>query len=132
MIVDASVLIAILRDESDAPHFAQVLANRSEPCRLSAANYLEAAVVIDSSGDREASSRLDDLIAKAGIIIEDVTANQARIARTAYRNYGKGGGHPARLNFGDCFAYALAQETGDCLLFKGNDFTHTDVVTCES
>lgn len=131
MIVDTSALIAILRNEPDAPHFAQLLASRTEPCRLSAANYLEAAVVIDSSCDQFASCRLDDLIARADIIIEDVTVKQVQIARTAYRNYGKGCGHPARLNFGDCFAYALAQETNECLLFKGNDFIHTDVMPCQ-
>ncbi|MBF0135500.1 MAG: type II toxin-antitoxin system VapC family toxin [Magnetococcus sp. DMHC-1] len=130
MILDTSALIAILRNEPDAPIFARILADRVEPCRLSAANYLEASVVIDSNCDPIASRRLDDPIAMADISIEDVTAKQAHLARAAYRIYGKGCGHPARLNFGDCFAYALAQEFNECLLFKGNDFTHTDVIPC--
>ena len=74
-----------------------------------------------------ATRRLDDLLREAQIVIEPVTEAQARIARDAYRDYGRGSGHPARLNFGDCFAYALARETGERLLFKGDDFAHTDV-----
>ena len=127
MIVDTSALIAILRNEADAPRFARALANRTEPRRLSAANYLEAAVVIDGSRDAIASQRFDDLIRRAGVTIEPVTAEQAELARIAYRHYGKGSGHKAGLNFGDCFAYALAKATGEPLLFKGNDFVHTDL-----
>jgi ribonuclease VapC len=73
------------------------------------------------------SRRLDDLLRVLDIAIESVTEEQARIAREAYRDYGHGSGHPARLNFGDCFAYALARVTGEPLLFKGDDFTHTDI-----
>jgi len=126
MIVDASALIALLRGEEDAPRLARALAARAEPKRLSAANFLEAAIVIDGSRDPIASRRLDELIAKAGIEIEPVTAEQAEIARAAYRDFGKGG-RPAGLNFGDCFAYALAKATGEPLLFKGADFARTDV-----
>ena len=126
MIVDASALIALLRGEQDAPRFARALASRAESKRLSAANFLEAAIVIDGSRDPIASRRLDELIAKTGIAIEPVTAEQAEIARAAYRDFGKGV-HPAGLNFGDCFAYALAKVTGEALLFKGDDFARTDL-----
>ena len=127
MIVDTSALMAILRGEDDAPRFARALASRQEVKRLSAANYLEAAIVIDGSRDAVASRRFDELIAKAGLVIAPVTERHARIARAAYRDFGKGSGHPAKLNFGDCFAYALAKTTSEPLLFKGNDFSHTDV-----
>src|SRR5450631_3486261 len=76
-----------------------------------------------------ATRRFDDFISEANISIEPVTEIQARIAREAYRDFGKGSGHPARLNFGDCFSYALAKEFGEVLLFKGSDFSHTDMVT---
>ena len=84
--------------------------------------------MIDAKRNPIASRRLDELIAEAAISIEPVTAEQARIARQAYRDFGKGSRHPAQLNFGDCFAYALAKELREPLLFKGNDFIHTDVV----
>ncbi len=127
MIIDTSALIAILRDEPDAKICALAIektANR----RLSAANFVETALVIDGSRDPVASRRFDDLVKEAQIIIEPVTEVQARIAREAYRDFGKGSGHPAKLNFGDCFAYALARATSEPLLFKGDDFIHTDVV----
>ena len=89
--------------------------------------FVEAAIVIDGSRDPVASRRFDDLLREAQAEIEPVTEAQARIAREAYRDFGRGSGHPARLNFGDCFAYALARITGE-LLFKGDDFTHTDVI----
>ena len=128
MIVDTSAITAVLRDESDALRFARALAKKSEPRKLSAANFLEACIVIDGSRDAIISRRLDDLIVKAGVSIEPVTEDQARIARAAYRDFGKGSGHPAGLNFGDCFAYALAQATGEPLLFKGEDFNETDII----
>ncbi len=127
MIIDTSALIAILRDEPDAKICALAIektANR----RLSAANFVETALVIDGSRDPVASRRFDDLVKEAQIIIEPVTEVQARIAREAYRDFGKGSGHPAKLNFGDCFAYALARATSEPLLFKGDDFIHTDIV----
>ncbi len=126
MIVDSSALIAILRDKPAAPACAQALAN-APVRRISAANYVEAAVVIDASRDPVASRRFDDLVRVAALVIEPVTEAHAQIAREAYRDYGKGGGHPAQLNFGDCFAYALARGTGEPLLFVGSDFTHTDI-----
>ena len=126
MILDSSALVAILRDEPDAAAFAAAIEGATQR-RISGVNYVEAAVVIDCSRDPAASRRFDDLLREAQILIEPVTREQARLAREAYRDFGKGSGHPARLNFGDCFAYALAKETGEPLLFKGDDFTHTDV-----
>ena len=83
--------------------------------------------MIDGSRDPIISRRLDEVVAKAGLVVEPVTAEQANIARNAYRDFGKGSGHPAGLNFGDCFAYALAKVTGEPLLFKGGDFGFTDI-----
>jgi ribonuclease VapC len=91
-------------------------------------NFVESALVIDGSRDPIASRRFDDLVREANIAIEPVTEAQARIAREAYRDFGKGSGHSAKLNFGGCFAYALAKTTGESLLFKGEDFIHTDVI----
>jgi ribonuclease VapC len=126
MIVDTSALIAILRDEPEAVSYARVI-ELADSRRVSAANFVEAALVIDSSRDPVASRRFDDLCREAHLIIEPVTEAQARIAREAYRDFGRGSGHPAKLNFGDCFAYALAKVSGEPLLFKGDDFAHTDI-----
>ena len=126
MIVDSSALIVILRDEADAASYADAI-EKAEACRISAATFLETAIVVDGSRDPILSRRLDDLVTEAAIAIQPVTEAQARIARDAYRDYGRGSGHPARLNFGDCFAYALARDSGEPLLFKGDDFIHTDV-----
>jgi ribonuclease VapC len=126
MIIDTSALLAILRAEPEARSCAEAI-ERSAVRRISAGNFLEAAIVIDSSRDPIASRRLDDLLQVAQIAIEPVTKDQAQIGREAYRDFGKGSGHPAQLNFGDCFAYALAKQMGEPLLFKGGDFAHTDV-----
>ncbi len=126
MIIDTSALLAILRDEPDAIEYAKALADASIR-RISAANYVEAAAVIDASHDPVASRRFDELLREAQCVIEPVTEAQARIAREAYRDFGRGTSHPARLNFGDCFAYALAKAMNEPLLFKGNDFKYTDV-----
>jgi ribonuclease VapC len=127
VIVDTSALIAILRDEPEAPAMAQAIEEATQR-QISAANWLEAAAVIDGSRDPVASRQFDDLIGVARILVAPVTEQQARIARAAYRDFGKGSGHPAGLNFGDCFAYALAKDTGEPLLFKGRDFARTDIV----
>ena len=126
MIVDTSALIAILRAEPDAGEMARAI-ERARSRRISAVNWLEAAVVIDTSGDPVVSRRFDELVQAAELHVEPVTHDQARIARDAYRDFGKGSGHKAGLNFGDCFAYALAKSAGEALLFKGNDFGHTDI-----
>jgi ribonuclease VapC len=126
MIIDTSAIIAILREEPEARSCAEAIANASSR-RVSAVNYVEAAVVIDGSRNPIASRRFDDLLREAQLIVEPVTGEQARIAREAYRDFGKGSGHPAGLNFGDCFAYALAKATGEPILFKGDDFILTDL-----
>ena len=125
MIVDTSVVIAVLRGESDAAEIAVAL-ERAEICRMSAVTYVETAVVTDSNRNPVLSRRLDDLLHDSRIQVESVTPRQAEIARYAYRDFGKGR-HKAGLNLGDCFAYALAKATGEPLLFKGDDFNHTDV-----
>jgi ribonuclease VapC len=126
VIIDTSALIAILRDEPEAAACAKAIEAASHR-GISAANFVEAAIVIDGSRDPVASRRFDDLVREAQLVIEPVTEAQARIAREAYRDFGRGSGHPARLNFGDCFAYALARAQGEPLLFKGADFAHTDI-----
>ena len=126
MIIDTSAIIAILRNEPEAISCARVIADATIR-RVSAVNFVESAVVIDASRDPIATRRFDDFVKEANISIEPVTEIQARISRGAYRDFGKGSGHPAKLNFGDCFAYALAKESGEPLLFKGRDFAHTDI-----
>src|SRR3954452_1643116 len=111
MIIDASALIAILRDEPEAPACALAIENAGQR-RVSAVNFVEAAIVVDAERDPVASRRFDELLAVARVIIEPVTETQAKVAREAYRDFGKGSGHAAKLNFGDCFAYALARVTG--------------------
>lgn len=125
MIVDTSVIIAILRDEPEARALAIAL-DAAEVRRISAASYVEAGVVTDANRDALLTSQLDSLIMRSLIAIEPVTVEQARIARAAYGAFGKGR-HRAGLNFGDCFAYALAKDKGEPLLFKGDDFRKTDV-----
>jgi len=125
MIIDSSAIIAILRDEPDASAISQAL-QHAPVCRMSAVTYVEAAVVTDSNGNPVLSRRFDDLLRDVQMRIEPVTLRQAEIARAAYRDFGKGR-HKAGLNFGDCFAYALAKEMDETLLFKGNDFRQTDV-----
>jgi ribonuclease VapC len=128
VIIDTSALISILRAEDDARDMAGAI-EKAQVRRISAANFLETAVVIDASRDPVASRRFDEVVEAAELKVEPVTFDQARIARDAYRDFGKGSGHKAGLNFGDCFAYALAKATGETLLFKGDDFGHTDVST---
>ncbi len=125
MIVDTSVIIAMLRDEPDADTIAEIL-GRPGTRRMSAVSYVEAAAVVDSNRNPILSRRLDDLLHEVQIAVEPVTLNQTRIAREAYRDFGKGR-RRAGLDFGDCFAYALAKEKGERLLFKGKDFSHTDI-----
>ena len=127
MIVDSSALIAVVRREPDAAVYARALVLAAER-RISAATYVEAGVVADKDKDPVASHLYDRLIARHRIVIEPFTAEQAHVARQAYREFGRGSGHPARLNFGDCITYALAKVLDEPLLFKGDDFGHTDIV----
>jgi ribonuclease VapC len=127
MIIDTSAIIAILRNESGAKDCALAI-EKTSVRRISAANFVEAALVIDGSRDPIASRRFDEFLKEASIGVDPVTLDQARIARAAYRDFGKGSGHPARLNLADCFAYALAKAVSEPLLFKGDDFIHTDIV----
>jgi ribonuclease VapC len=125
MVVDTSALIAILLLEPEAERFTRLIAD-ARPRLLSAANLFEAAIVIEGRLGPEAGGDLDDFVADVGLEMEPVTSDQVRVARQAYRTYGRGN-HPAGLNFGDCFAYALAKTTGLPLLFKGKDFAQTDI-----
>lgn len=126
MIVDTSAIIAILREEDDAALYAQSIAHAGAR-RLSAASYLECGIVLDSQRNPIISRGLDELMQEAEFVIEPVTEHQARVARQAYADFGKGSGHPAGLNFGDCLAYALALDLREPLLWKGDDFGHTGV-----
>jgi ribonuclease VapC len=125
MVLDTSAVLAMLFVEPEAEAFARAVA-RAEYRRISAANLLEAGIVADHQADARAGRQLDALVARIELSTEPVTAEHVRIARQAYLDFGKGN-HPAGLNFGDCFAYALAKATGEPLLFKGDDFERTDI-----
>lgn len=125
MVVDTSALLALLFGEPEAEAFARAIA-RAEVSRMSAANLLEAGIVADCQTDARTGRQLDALVADLRLRIEPVTEEQVGIARQAYLDFGRGN-HPAKLNFGDCFAYALARTTGEPLLFKGDDFGQTDI-----
>lgn len=125
MIVDSSALLAILAAEPDAQRFATALATTA--VSISAGTLMETSIVVDGRHDPVLSARLDELLREAEVMVQPVTARHATLARQAYRDFGRGSGHPAGLNFGDCFAYALAKDSGEPLLFKGDDFTHTDI-----
>jgi len=127
MILDSSPLVAILTEEPDADRYIQAI-SRAPRCRISAGNFIELSIVIESQQGHEVSRQCDALFRRIGIVIEPVTVEQAHLARQAFLDFGKGR-HPAGLNFGDCFAYALAKNTGEPLLFKGEDFKKTDVVS---
>jgi len=127
VIVDSSALIAIVLDEPEASDFTSLITD-TDRVSISAATFVEAGVVVDAAGDPTLTGLFDDFLTAAGVVVEPVTPQQALVARQAYRDFGRGSGHPAQLNFGDCFAYALAKERGEPLLFKGNDFAHTDVM----
>jgi ribonuclease VapC len=121
MIIDTSAIVAMLWTEPEAEAVANAIYSAGG-AKLSAANYLEAGIVIDRDKDPVMSASLDNLMRDLEINIAPVTPSQAKLARQAYRDFGKGSGHPAQLNFGDCFAYALATESGQPLLYKGDDF----------
>lgn len=125
MIIDTSALVGILDQEAEAERFARAIIAAPERM-LSAANLVETGIVVQVRRGDEATRDLDLLLAKLKIDIIPVSARQAELARKAFRRFGRGR-HPARLNFGDCFAYALAKDCSAPLLFKGNDFARTDI-----
>lgn len=131
MIVDTSALVAVLKGEPEAAAFLAAMVD-ADTVRMSAGTYLETGIVVDRLGNPVLRRRLDDLFDAIGVRIEAVTLEQAKSARQAYRDFGKGTGRPAGLNFGDCFSYALAISTQESLLFKGDDFTQTDVTQATS
>lgn len=126
MIVDASAILAILRHESDREAILAALTG-DEVCRMSAGSRLELSVVVARLADPVLARKVDDLLDAVGLVVEPFTAEQAAVAAAAVADFGCGSGHPAKLNFGDCFSCALARVTGEPLLFKGEDFGHTDL-----
>lgn len=126
MILDSSAIIAMLLEEPEAQAIEDLI-SQTPSVEISAAAYVESGIVLDARRDPVLSRGLDQLLSDANVAIAPVTAEQALVARQAYRDFGKGSGHPAQLNFGDCFTYALAKLRDDELLYKGDDFSHTDV-----
>ena len=126
MIVDTSALVAIIVGEPERSLFLEAILNDPAP-KASAGTLLELGIVVDRLADPVATRRVDDLMTTLGIEVVPVTAEHVALGRAAYRDFGRGSGHRAQLNFGDCFAYALARETGEPLLFKGDDFMHTGI-----
>jgi ribonuclease VapC len=126
VIVDTSAIVAIVRGEPGAQALEEALV-QSPNSRISAPNYVELCAVMRRPGRPEVSRMVDRLLDDYAIGIEAFDAHQARVAAQAYRDYGRGSGHPARLNLGDTYSYALAHVTGEPLLFRGDDFTHTDI-----
>ncbi|NNG35854.1 PIN domain-containing protein [Nakamurella aerolata] len=124
MIVDSSAVMAVLHSEPGSAGVAERLVDNA--CRMSVANWLEASIVVDHRSARHQRA-FAELLDVAKVEVVPVTAEHAAVARQAYRRYGRGSGSAARLNFGDCFAYALAITSGEPLLFVGDDFSHTDV-----
>jgi len=127
MIIDTSAIIAILFNEDDAETYAKAI-TRADSCRISAATFVETAIVVEAQTKNNGGRQLDAFIRRAGIAIEPVTEEHAHIARQAFIDFGRGR-HPAGLNYGDCFSYALSKATREPLLFKGKDFAKTDLST---
>jgi len=125
MVIDTSAIVAVLLNEANAPRITQAIETGS-PRLFSAANLLEASIVLESRKGEAGGRELDLLIYRAGIEIVPVDQDQAEIARIAWRRFGKSR-HPAALNYGDCFAYALAKSRRLPLLYLGNDFSQTDI-----
>ena len=126
MIIDTSALVSILYREPEAERYARIIHN-AERCAISAGTFLELSVVLESQLGTDGLRQCDMFLLRAGIVVEPFTVEQAHVARQAFHDFGKGR-HPAGLNFGDCFAYALAKLSGEPLLFKGNDFSKTDMM----
>jgi ribonuclease VapC len=129
MILDTSALVAILYREPEAAAFAQAI-HDADICRMSVANYVELAMVVESQLGPEGMLQAQAFFRRAAIAVEPVTIEHGELARQAFLDFGKGR-HKAGLNFGDCFSYALAKATGEPLLFKGNDFSQTDIEAAE-
>ena len=125
MIVDSSALLAVLLREPDSERYETAIATAAGG-RMSAVNRLETSIVVEGRGGAAAGHELDTFLERAGIEPAPVTTEQVQVARIAWRRFGKGN-HPARLNLGDCFAYALAKSAGEPLLYKGDDFSRTDI-----
>ncbi len=125
MVIDSSALLAILQDEPGRRELVEAIESADRRC-LSVVNLVEASIVLETRRGPDAGRLLDSLVERAGIEVVGVDLEQGALARRAFARYGKGR-HSAGLNFGDCFAYALAQALGDSLLFKGHDFSQTDV-----
>ena len=129
MILDTSPLIAILAKEPDSELYVGAISRvRRGRCRISAANFVELSIVIEGQFGADVLRQCDALFRRVAIVIEPVTVDQAYAARQAFHDFGKGR-HAAGLNYGDCFAYALAKTAGEPLLFKGEDFKKTDIVS---
>ena len=126
MIVDASALLAIVLLEPERDRFLEV-ANSAGQLTMSVINLVEAGIKVDKDADTRRAAALDKLVAELGIDIAPISYEQGRLAREARMKFGRGSGHPARLNLGDCFAYALARTRREPLLFKGEDFRKTDI-----
>lgn len=128
IVVDTSVIVAMFAGEAETSRYLTFLAETLESC-ISAASVLEASIVIRLRLDRpaEAEAWLDDFLDAMHIAVEPVTLDDLRLARAAHMRFGKGTGHPAQLNFGDCFSYALARRLTAPLLCKGDDFPLTDI-----
>jgi ribonuclease VapC len=127
MIVDSSAIVAILDQEDDWKKFYTALMDRRHTNTMSVATLLEVTILVSRSKDALHRQQLDQLIRDFGIAIVPVSLEQGEIARKAHHKYGRGSGHKAKLNFGDCFAYALAKHTGQPLLYKGSDFSQADI-----
>lgn len=127
MIIDTSALVAILYREPEAETFVRLI-HAADVCRISVANYVELSMVVENQLGPEGMRQAEAFVRRAGILVEPVTVEQGDLARQAFLDFGKGR-HKAGLNFGDCFAYALAKATGEALLFKGGDFAQTDIRT---
>jgi ribonuclease VapC len=127
MVLDTSALLAVLFDEPDRRAFTEAM-EAADGCLLSAASFVETSMILESRHGAEGVRSLDRLLAAANIEIVTVDLRQAQAARDAFRQFGKGR-HPAGLNFGDCFSYALAKCRAEPLLFKGGDFSQTDILS---
>jgi ribonuclease VapC len=125
VILDTSSVVAILAQEADAERYINAISHASI-CRISAANFVELSIVLEAQHGSGVARQCEALFRRVGVVIEPVTLDQAHLARQAYLDFGRGR-HAAGLNFGDCFAYALAKATAEPLLFKGRDFSKTDV-----